>query len=120
VADGDVVLADHDLADDESDDLLALLDGEVLGVDAQTRPESFERLGQFEVGLGVVQFGVERVQLRVQRGLALAELRGACAEFIEGDELLLVAVEQSPQGALRAGEVALERVTTVSGGVRGA
>jgi len=32
VADGDVVVADQDLAHDESHDLLALLDCEVLGI----------------------------------------------------------------------------------------
>jgi hypothetical protein len=32
VADGDVVVAEQDLANDEPDDLLALLDGEILCV----------------------------------------------------------------------------------------
>ena len=72
MADRDVVLADQDLANDEADDLLALLDGQVLGVGREPRAEAFERLGQLEVGLGVVQLGVERVQLGSQGGLALA------------------------------------------------
>ena len=58
MADSDVVVADQDLADDEPDDLLALLDGQVLGVRREAGAETFERLGELEVRLGVVQFGV--------------------------------------------------------------
>ena len=35
---------DQDLADDEADDLLALLDGQVLGVGGEAGAEAFERL----------------------------------------------------------------------------
>ena len=45
VADRDVVVADQDLAHDEPDDLLALLDGEVLGAGGEARSERDERLG---------------------------------------------------------------------------
>ena len=45
MADRDVVFADQDLADDEPDDLLALLDGQVLGVGGESRAEAFERFG---------------------------------------------------------------------------
>jgi hypothetical protein len=54
VADGDVVVAEDDLAHDESHDLLALLDRELLGVGGQTGAERVERLGELEVGLRVV------------------------------------------------------------------
>lgn len=94
MTDRDVVFADQHLADDEPDDLLTLLDGQLLGVGGQTGTEAFECLGELEVGLGVVQFGVERVQLGLQGGLALAQLRAASAEFLERDQLLLVAVQQ--------------------------
>jgi hypothetical protein len=79
VPDSDVVFADEDLADDEPHELLALLDGQALGVVGESGAEAFERLGELEVGLGVVQLGVEAVELRLDRGLALAELRGAGA-----------------------------------------
>ena len=72
MADRDVVFADQDLADDESDDLLALLDGQVLGAAGEARAEAFEGLGELEVGLGVVQLGVERVQLGLEGGFAFA------------------------------------------------
>ena len=38
---------------------------------AEPRAEAFERFGELEVGLGVVQVGVERVQLGLHGGLAL-------------------------------------------------
>ncbi len=62
MADRDVVLADENLAYDEPHDLLALLDGE-LGAGREAGAEPFERLGELEVALGVVQLGVERVEL---------------------------------------------------------
>jgi hypothetical protein len=63
VADGDVVVADEDLAHDEAHDLLALLDGERVGVGGKSGSEAVERFGELEVGLGVVKFGVQGVQL---------------------------------------------------------
>jgi hypothetical protein len=72
VADRDVVFADQNLADDEPDDLLALVDGEVLGAGGEAGAERLERLGELELGRGVVRLGVERVQLGLQRGLALS------------------------------------------------
>jgi hypothetical protein len=74
VADGDVVLADQDLADDEPDDLLALLDGHRLSVVGEPCAEAVECLGELEIGLGVVQLGVDRVELGLQGGLTLAWL----------------------------------------------
>ena len=79
MADRDVVGADQDVADDESDDLLALGDGEVLGVGGEPCAEAFECLGELEVGLGVVQFGLERVELGLQGGLAFAQFGAAGA-----------------------------------------
>ena len=67
-----------------------------------------------------MQLGVERVQLGAEGRLALAQLGHAGAEFLERDQLFLVAVDQSPQRVLRAREVALEPVAAVAGGVLGA
>ena len=72
VADRDVVVADQDLADDEADDLLALLDGQVLIACGEAGAEPVECLGELEVGLGIVQLGVERVELGLEGGLAFA------------------------------------------------
>jgi hypothetical protein len=72
VADGDVVGAEEDLAHDEPHDLLALLDGELSGVGGQSGAEAVERLGELEVGLGVVKLGVEPVELGADCRFALA------------------------------------------------
>jgi hypothetical protein len=93
VADRDVVFADQYFADDEPDDVLAVLDGQALGVVGEPGAEAVECLGELEVGLGVVQLGVECVELRLDRGLAFAQLGGAGAELVDRDELFLVAVE---------------------------
>jgi hypothetical protein len=120
VADRDLVFADQDFADEQPDDLLALLDGQILGVGSEPRAEAFECLGELEVGLGVVQLGVKGIQLGLQGRLALAQLGRAGPQLIEGHELLLVAVQQPAQRGLRAGEIALQRVATPGGRVGGA
>jgi hypothetical protein len=79
VTDGDVVVAEEDLVYDESHELLALLDRELLGVGGQTGAERVERFGELEVGLGVVQLGVERVQFGAERRVALAQFGHAGA-----------------------------------------
>ena len=120
MADGDVVVAEQHLADNEPGDLLALLDRESVGVGGEAGAERVERFGELEVGLGVVQLGVERVQLDAQGRLTPAQLGHAGAELFERDQLLLVAVDQSAQRVLRAGEVALQSVAAAGGGVLGA
>ena len=73
MADGDSVLADEYLADEQPQDLLALLDRQLLGVRGQARAEGFERLGELEVAFGVLQLGVERVEFCLHGRCALAE-----------------------------------------------
>ena len=55
--------------------------------------EPFEVLGELDVGLGVVQLGVERVQLGDS-----AQLGHPPAQLFERDELLLVGLGQSGAG----------------------
>jgi hypothetical protein len=120
VVDGDVVVAEEDLAHDEPEDLLALLDRERLGVGRKACAEGVERFGELEVGLGVVQLAVERFELGAECRFAPAQLRHPGAELFERDQLFLVAVDQPAQPALRAGEVALEAVAAVAGRMLGA
>jgi hypothetical protein len=103
VANGDVVVAEQDLADDEPHDLLALLIGEILCVRGQASAERVERLRQLEIRLGVVQLSIEGVQLGAQGRLAPTQFGHSGAEFLERDQLLLVAVDQSPQRILSTG-----------------
>src|SRR6266511_2537761 len=66
VTDGDIVLlaADEDFAHDEAQDALLLVHGELVEAVGEAGEEALERLGEFEVGLGVVQFGLEGGELR--------------------------------------------------------
>ena len=72
MADGDVIVAEEDLAHDEPDDVLALLDGELVRVGCQAGAERVECFGELEVVLGVVELGVEGVHLGAERRLAFA------------------------------------------------
>src|SRR5436189_152073 len=81
-------------------DALAFLDGQVLGVLGEAGKELFEVLSELEVGLGVVQFGVERVELGGDRGLAFTQRRHAGAELVECDELFLVGLDQAGAAGL--------------------
>ena len=105
MSDGDAVVADENFSDDELNDALAFLDGQVLGVLCEACEEPFEVLGELKVGLGVVQFGVERGELGGDRGLAFAQRRHAGAELVECDELFLVGLDQAGAAGLHRGRV---------------
>ena len=64
-----------------------------------------------------MQLAVERVQPGAQGRFAATQFGHARAEFLERDQLLLVAVDQSAQRVLRTGEVASEPVAAAGGGV---
>src|SRR5215208_504798 len=122
VADGDlfVVAADEHFADDEPQDALLFLDVQLVEPVGEAAEEAFERVGELEVGLGVVELCLERVELGAQRGLALAQGGGAGAEFLVRDELFLVGLDQASDRALGAVKVTLERLAAAGGGVLGA
>ena len=61
-----VVAADQDFADDEPQDALLFAGVELVESVVESAEEPFERVGEFEVGGGVVELGVERVELGAQ------------------------------------------------------
>ena len=65
MADGDrvVVAADQHFADDEPQDALLLVEAQLVETVAEAGEEAFEGVGEFEVGLGIVEFCFERVEL---------------------------------------------------------
>jgi hypothetical protein len=121
VADRDLVVfaADQDFADDEPQDPLLFVEVELVEAIVQAAEEAFEGVGEFEVGLGVVQLGFERGELGLEGGLAVAQRRHTGAELVEGDQLFLVGLDQPFDRSGRAGEVALERFAAPRGGVLG-
>jgi hypothetical protein len=68
-----------------------------VGCVGESGEEPFEVLGELDVGLGVVQLGVERVQLGDS-----AQLGHPPAQLFERDELLLVGLDQSGAGRFHA------------------
>ncbi|HXZ85563.1 MAG TPA: hypothetical protein VEI82_08745, partial [Myxococcota bacterium] len=120
MADRDLVIADEHLAHEQPHDLLALLDRELFGVGAEARVEALERLGELEVARGVVQLGIERVELGLQGRFALAQHGRAGAQLVERDQLFLVGLDQALEGAACAHQVALQSLAAVAGGVLGA
>ena len=75
---GVVVAADQDFADDEPQDALLFGDVELVQAVGEAAEEPFEGVGELEVGLGVVQLGVERCRA------GLAAWSGACAARASG------------------------------------
>ena len=73
VADGDrvVVASDEDFADDEPQNALLFLEAQLIEPGGESAEEPFEAVGELEVGLGVVQLCLERVELGAQGALAL-------------------------------------------------
>ena len=66
-----VVAFDQDFADNEPQDALLSGDVELVQPVGEAAEEAFERVGELEVALGVVQLGVEAVELRLERGWRL-------------------------------------------------
>ena len=88
VPDGDLLRADEDVLDEEPQDPLAFFDGGGGGVAAQLGEETFEVVGELEVGVAVGCLGVEGADLCLQAGLACAQVRHPGAQFVDGQQLL--------------------------------
>ena len=88
MADGDLLGSDEDVLDEGAQDALAVLGGGGGGVPAEPGEESFEVVGEPEVSVAVGGLGVEGGDLVFQAPLAGAEVRHACAELVDGQELL--------------------------------
>jgi hypothetical protein len=87
---------------------LAVFDGGGGGPVVELGEESFEVFGEGEVGVAVDELGVERVELVALAGLAGAELRHPGAEFVEGDQVFLVCLDEAGDGGGGLGQGALQ------------
>src|SRR5712691_5241182 len=100
VADGDLLGADEDVFDEQSQDALAFFGGGGAGVSAELGEEAFEVVGEPEVGVAVGELGVQGADLGAQARFAGAQGGHAGAELVDGDQLLL---ECFDHGADRCG-----------------
>src|ERR1035441_10581436 len=88
VADGDFLGSDEDVLDEGAQDALAVLGGGGGGAGAEAGEESFEVVGELEVGVAVGGLDVEGGDLVLQAGLPDAEAGHAGAELVDGEKLL--------------------------------
>src|SRR5712691_779273 len=112
-----VVAADEHFAHDEAQDALALSDLDAVRALVQPLEEALERVGELEVGGGVVELCLERVELGLECRFARAQHRHACAQLLEREQRLLVGVEQARAGGSDALQLARERVFALVGRV---
>ena len=96
MANDDGVLADQHLLDEEANDALALGDVQCFGRRAQPCQEVGQGLGEPEIGLAILGTIDGGLQLTVQSLLLTAELGRSVAQLVDGDQLLLIGVDQTP------------------------
>lgn len=89
VPDGDLLRADENVLDEESQDALTLGNLGGLGGLAELGEESFEVVGELEVGVAIGDLCVQSGELDAQDALPGTQIRHPGAELVEGDELLL-------------------------------
>ena len=120
VADDDALGADEDVFDDQAQDALLLGEGRGAGVAAEPGEEAFEVVGELEVGVAVGELGGQGVELAAQAGLAGAQLGHALTQFVEGDQLFLVGLDQPGDRGRGLGQCLLQALLAGGGGVGGA
>jgi len=81
--DRNAVVADDDFLDEQSHDALAFQHAQPLGLGAQALEEFTQRVSESHVGGLVGQLGTQRVELRLQPRLALAQLGHAPAQLVQ-------------------------------------
>jgi hypothetical protein len=118
VPDGDLLGSDEDVLDEQPQDALLLGDGGHGGVFAELGEEVLQAGGELEVGLAVDELVGQGGELAAQAGLAGAQLGGALAQLVEGDQLFLVGLDQPVDRGGGLGQCLLEAALRGGGGVR--
>jgi hypothetical protein len=119
VSDGDLVGADEDVFDEQSQDALTFGDAGCDGVVFQPGEEVLDVVGEGQIDLPVGELGVEGLDLLAEAGFAVAECGHPGSKFIEGDQLFLVGADQSFDGFGGFGQPGLEALTLRGCGVGG-
>ena len=117
VSDGDLVGADEDVLDEQTQYALPFGHGCGSSVATQPSEEVFEVVGEFEVDLPVGELGVKRVELVTQTGLASTQLWHAGPELVEGDQLFLEGVDQPGDRCGGLGQAVIDACALGGGGI---
>jgi hypothetical protein len=120
VADDDAFGADEDVFDDQAQYALLLGGGRGAGVAAEPGEEAFEVVGELEVGVAVGELGGQGAELAAQAELAGAESGHTLPQFVEGDQLFLVGLDQPGDRGGAFAQCLLEALLPGGGGVGGA
>ena len=92
---GDIFFAYQHLLHDEPDDALPFGDVQGFGGRAQPRQEAGQRLGEPEIGLPVLRPIDGGLQFAMQSLLLTTELGRSVAQLVDGNQLLLIGVDQA-------------------------
>src|SRR3954447_16871926 len=117
VSDGDLLRADENVLDEQSQHALAFFDGGDLGVGVQLGEEAFEVGGELEVGPAVGELVVQRLDLVAQVGFAGAQVGHAAAELVDGDQVLAEGLDHVRDGGAGLGEGGLQPLPLTDGRV---
>lgn len=82
--DGNRILPDDDLLDQEFHDPLTIADVKGFSGGAQARQKRRQGLGKAQVRGAIRRLGIQCLKLGVNRLFALSQCRHACTQFIEG------------------------------------
>ena len=88
MADGDLFGVDEDVLDEQSQHSLAVLHCGGGGVGVEPGEESFQVVGEFEVGLLIGGLRIDSVELPAEVRLPGSQVRHPGAQLIDGDQLL--------------------------------
>lgn len=116
--DGDAVVADHDLLDDQPDDALAGEHVHGLGLGMQTFEEFIQGVGEPQTSTLISQLAIQRRQLRLQPHLALTQRGHAPSQFVQVEQFLLVGSEQPLGTPLNLKQLARRSVLMLLGRMR--
>jgi hypothetical protein len=119
VPDGDLVGADEDVFDEQSQDPLTFGDVGCGGLVFQSGKEVLNVVGEGQIDLPVGELGVEGLDLLAQAGFAVSEFGHPGSKFIEGDQLFLVGADQSFDGFSGFNQSGLEALALDGCGVGG-
>jgi hypothetical protein len=98
VSDDDLVGSYDDFFDEQAWHSLAVFDGSGGGLVVELGEESFEVFGEGEVGVAIDELGGECVEFVALAGFAVAQLGHPGAQFVEGDQLFLVGLDEAGDG----------------------
>jgi len=85
MSDGDVVVADNDLLNEQPDDALAFQHVQALDLGSQTLEEFAQRVSEPQVGGLIGELGTQRFEFRLQPRLTLPQLGHGPTKLVQAE-----------------------------------